>query len=306
MSDNLTNQSTLTTLGTAIAAKTVYYYDAYALFPKLIGPQFKVALPDGNKAVTFSQLDYLTVALHTEATGGDSETFTTVARTLTPAVHQANVLTGIESWSTSAVPLVDMFSEAFAAAYARYVDGAATYSFAADYAEAPSSGPDHEIGADSTAYTAALIRQGASLLMTAGAKRPYHLVLDPIQFEELLRDPEARGYMMGGQAPGSQFAATLGVGMDRFLGQIYGVYVWVADAMIESSGLHSMMFGQGAMGMAYKPISTPLSPTPTEVNVDIEWDAHKIGYRTVFSSMFDIDGIAFTSTTNKFIVDIIS
>lgn len=307
MSDNLTNRSTLAgAMPTIIAPKAVYYYEKLKVVRGLLGAGSQYMVPDGAKSITVNQLDYLTFAATTEATAQDSEAFTlgnsAAGRVLTPVMVGANVLVGLESVNSGGQDINEMFAEAAATAWAAYDDTA----LCALYGEAPSTGPDHEIGTDATALTAAIVRQGVSLLMAAGAKQPYNYVIDPIQFNELMADAEAKQYLRDTRSGGMTYAATTGVSMDRYLGQIYGCNIWVANALAESSGLHSIMFGQGAMGVAYKMLSSELSPGSSLMLADVQYLTGPPRYRCGFYVMQHCLGTAFSATTNAFMVDIIS
>jgi hypothetical protein len=306
MSDNLTTAASglPDVMQETIAKRLIYYQDAYKLFTGLIGEKYNYPLGDGVNSISIGQKDVLTYGLLTEATAKDAETFTPTPRDLTPILHGCNTLTSWQGFHGTPVNLIEEYSEAAATSYYRFIDGDSTYGFAHIYAERSASSPDHYIGTDATALNANLILQGSQLLMTAGAKAPYHHVIDPIQWKELMQDSEAKAWL---QHRDGAYAATVGINPDRYVGQIYGVNIWRADAMIESSGLHSIMFGEGAMARAYKLVSTPVNPTPAEIHVSMTWEEHETAYRTFFRSCFHADGAVFTGTTdNDFLVDIIS
>jgi len=310
MADAITNTTTTATLlPTLVGTRVNYYYEKIRVFDGLIGDDYHFLVPNTAKSFVYSQSDYLTMGAlggGTEGVTTDSEAFTTTGRTFTPALLGTNIVESWQAANDTPANLVEIYAEAAATAYASLVDDAATYSFAAQYGEAPSSTPDHEIGTSGTALTASLCRQGAALLMAAGTKRPYHWVIDPAQFEELMRDAEAKQYLMATRGGTLGQSATAGVAEDRFLGQIYGVYVWVGNAMISSSGVHSIMFGRGAFGQAYKMVSTPANPTPARVHMSSTWEEALSANRIFFRACIHNIGAAWTSTTNKFCVDIIS
>jgi len=292
---------------TLVAARAVYYHDKLKVFRGLLGPQSEYEVPDGAKAITVNQLDTLAFAATTEATAQDSEAFdlggtSSAGRTLTPVIVGKNVLFGHESMISSGIDVVEMFSEAAATAWSLFDDDA----LAGLWGEAPSTTPDHEIGTDGVALDASIIRSGVGLLLAAGAKQPFNLCIDPIQFEELMRDTEAKQYLRDTRQAGMAMAATTGVSMDRYLGTIFGCNIWVSNALRESSGLHAIMFGQKAMGVAYKYMQTPLSPGRNLMSVDIKYETGPPRYRIGFYVFQHALGTAFTSTTNAFMVDIIS
>lgn len=309
MADNITNTTTLGTASpTLVSTRAIYYYEKLRVFRPLLGPNASILVPNNALIFKVNQLDTLTFGAHTQGTGQDAEAFTTTGRDLTPVILSTNVLTALEAYSSTPASLEDWFAEAAGTAWAALEDDNSTYGFAALYADCSNltSAPDHTLGANGTALDASLCRQGVTKLMSAGAKKPYNWVIDPIQFEELMRDSEAKQYLMNTRGANTTYAATTGVDMDRYLGQLYGCHVWVGNAMIESTGLHSIMFGQDGIGIGYKMVQTPNSGAPAEMAVDMVWEGHEIGWRTTFIVYMDTGGIAWTATNNKFIVDIIS
>ena len=76
--------------------------------------------------------------------------------------------------------------------------------------------------------------------------------------------------------------------------------------MITSTGFHGIGFGQNALGLGYKLISTALSPVASELNIDVDWNATSRAYDVVMSCCQDPEGIAGTSTANDWLVNIIS
>lgn len=307
MADALTTTTTAAYgMNALISAKAVQYYDKQRVFAGLIGEEHKYLVPAGAKSIEVDQLDYLTMTASDtspgEAVADDSETFATTPRTLTPAVVSTNILT---SWikQDNTTGYADQIAEAAGYAYAVAQDSAANISFASLYTEA--TGTTHELGANSTALTAALGRAGWAALLSSGARGPYNWVIDPIQANELMADAEFRQSVMKVNGDGS-YAVTTGVNMDRYLGTIYGVNVWVGNGMVESTGLFSMMFGRGALGLGYKMVSTDVAPTPTELSIGAQWSNDLRAYRTLVMACFDASGIAFTSTTNSFLVALVS
>lgn len=311
MSEDLTVKSNVVGgIATGIETRAVYYYDKQKVFRGLIGPRYRFKVPKGQSAINVSKLGNLALESHTEATASEANTYATTYRVLTPVTLSNTAVVSWEASDGSAIGIMDMLGESAAMAWASAEDDLATYSFAAAYTEACNTAPDHEIGTDAVALTAAIGRQGEALLRTAGCKGPYNWVVDPIQQEELMRDPEARQSFRDNSARGLAYAAGTGVALDRYMGMIGNVHVWIGNAMVESSGLHSIMFGDGAFGQAYKTISTPLSPVESEMNVDVQWDGRKIANEVTFTISQHNEGICQQSstyaTTNTFCVDIIS
>lgn len=300
MADAITNVSTLGTASSTagVAARVGYYYDKIRLFSGLIGPQMNILVPDGMTAIKVNQIDILTFGAMTEGTAKDSEAFTTVGRTLTPAVHGTNIVESLLTTHTTALSRDEMYAEAAGAAWAIQEDSVATYSFAANYDDVNTAGTSHLLGADATALTAGLVRQGRAMIAGDGGRQPYHLVIDPIQTEELFRDSEAKQFLHNTQASGITAAATLGVSPDRFLGKIYGVNVWEGNGMIESgSGLHAIMFAQGALAKGYRILRKDGGSTG-ELFIDRFWDGQLVAWRVTFAVCQHIDGAVFTSGTN--------
>jgi len=303
MGDALTDTTSLATvLPTLVSERAIPYYEKHRLWAGLF-PEHVYKLNQGESTLDVNQLDTLTFALRTQATTQASETFTTTKRGLTPVTHGSNVVISVESIQRSGVNIVDWMADAAATAWAHQEDAVATYSYAATYADADTSGPDHLIGADSTALTAALGRQAVGLLLTAGAKPPYHWVIDPIQFEELMRDSEAKQFLHNTRGAGLTYAATLGVNPDRYLGDIYGAHVWVADAMIETgSGLFSIMAASGSVGKGWRELPTPTNPNPGELCVDMQWHNDLLAYRIAYSVCQHISGLSWMANNNRFMV----
>lgn len=260
-----------------------------------------------NKLVV--QRDTLTFADLDEggASGNSNEVFAPTARTLTPIMIGTTLTMSWEARTFPEIDPINMVIDEAANAWAQAVDSAATISYAANYTDADNSGPDHEIGTDGVAFDAALIRQGVQLLMTAKARPPFNLFIDPIQWGELMQDALAISLLKDGGAQPAGFRAVEGLRMDQFVGKLFGCNIWVVPGgLIESSGLHAMMLGANALGIAYKRIATSLSPTPSELNIDIDWDAHARAYIVALSTCYDVGGISGASTENKFMVDMIS
>jgi len=312
MSDAITNLSTLEEyMPTLVSDKTVYYYEKLRVFAGLLGEGMVFEVPSTAKAVTVPQSDYVTFAAGTEGADQESVAFTTTPRTVQPVVFSHSIR---QSWlSLNSTPysmdqFVDIYSQASAAAWAALEDDDATYGFAGLYLEAPSTGPDHELGTDGTVLDASVPRQIVQLLMTAGAKRPYHWVIDPLQFEELMRDAEFKQWAQQTQGNAGQMAATYGVNQDRYLCTIFGLNIWVANLMVASGGPHSMAFGQGAMCQGYKMYSNPLNTTPARMHMSIQYEnqASDGAYRFSFRIVEHNTGAAWTATTNKFLIDWVS
>lgn len=305
--DNPTNKTALAgVLQTAISDRLVHYYVKKKVFRPLIGDRNIFAVPNGINTLTIGQRDTLSFDAMTEATEDTPEAFgiaATDVRTFTPIVFAAHAVLGWESATGTPVKVVDEMGEAAATAWAYLEDSDTTYGFAATYVEASNTGPVHEIGTNGTALDAAIIMNGSQLLMTAGAGEPYNHVVDPIQVKELMGDSEAKAWL---RQKNGDYAATVGANPDRYLGEIYGVQMWRADAMVESTGLFSIMFGTDCLGYSYKLLSNPLNPTPSEMLPTIQWEDTANAYRVTYRVCMDIGGLSDTATTNRFMVAIVS
>ena len=264
--------------------------------------------PGDNKDIV--QRSGMTFAALTEWDGTGNTTNTALdptKRTLSPVLIGCHFQMSYEANSFSSIDPLKMIADEAATAWAQAEDSASTISFAALYTEAPSSSPDHEIGTQNVPMDAALVRNGVQLLMTAKARPPYNLFIDPVQWGELMQDALAISLLKDGGAQPAGFRAVEGVRMDQFVGKLFGCNIWcVPGGMISSSGIHAMMVGQNAIGIAYKRVSTPLSPTPSELNIDVQWFAQHRYYVVALTTCFDTGGIAWTSTTNKFMVELVS
>lgn len=281
---------------------------------QVIGPVIRT--PRSFKDVTgpgdlfrIEQADTLTFgALSVDgATANEREAWIPTERTLTPVLIGTQLSIPYMGSANAAEDPVVLLQEEIANAWATLNDSHTTLGFAQAWNEAPSSGPDHIIGTDAVAMDHTIARQIFQLLITAGAKGPYNWFIDPITWAELLSDATSQALLRdsGGALPGSR--ATEGLRMDMYAGRMFGLDIWcVPTGLHESSGLHTFALGQNAMGMRWKNISTPLSPSSSQVNVDIDWDTQLRNFLVAITVCQDIGGIAFTSSTNKWVVNAIS
>lgn len=239
-----------------------------------------------------------------DGTGNVTNTAETpTQRQLVPVLIGAQMEVSYEGWAFSESDFVSLIAPEVAIADATAEDSAATISYAALYTEAPSSAPDHEIGGTQN-LDYPLIRQAWQLLRTAKAPGPYNLFLDPVQVAHLYQDTQCIALLdKGGKVPSGMIGE--GVRMDMFVGQILGVNIWmVPGGMITSTTLKAMMVAQDAIGLAYKKISTPLSPTPSELNIDVMWRPKGRYFDVDMTVCRDVGGIVKTNTTNNRVVEI--
>lgn len=265
--------------------------------------------PGDNKDIV--QRSGMTFAALTEWNGTGNTTNTALdptKRTLSPVLIGCHFQMSYEADAFSSIDPMQMIADEAATAWAQAEDSAATISFAANYADAPSSAPDHVIGTTGVPMDAALIRNAVQLLMTAKARPPFNLFIDPLQWGELMQDALAISLLKDGGAQPAGFRAVEGVRLDQFVGKLFGCNIWcVPGGMITaSSAVHAIMCGQNALGIAFKRISTPLSTTPSELNIDVQWVAQHRYYVVALTTCFDTGGIAWTANNNKFMVDISS
>lgn len=239
----------------------------------------------------------------TEATEPDESAFTTTARTITPVQRFVDVIITSKAVLDSVTSLEDQVVEEMGIALAHDRDALA----AALYDEASLTTPDHFIGADATALDLADLINGMQLLYTQRARKPYSWAVHPIQVGELMADAPFYTASTKG-AP----VLTEGIGDNGFFTNVMDVNCYMSPEVIQGSsgshttGLHSMMFGSGAIGYGFKRMASPLSPTPQELLIDIEWNSPRRHYEINATYYADFEGLRDTSTTNKWMVDIIS
>lgn len=282
-----------------------------ALWENIIGEENVVNLGGVGDTFDINQISTATMAATTQTAQQTETAVTPTSRQFVPATYGVTYLLSWEGKTYSQLDAEAMIARVTAAAYLTLLEGTATaaagVNFNSWYGEAPTSGPDHFIGTDGTPLNSNSILQAQQLLLTALAPMDHRYVIDPIQYRELMQDTACKADMQNTRGAGLAQVATMGVQPNRYLGDIHGVPVFVANAMAESSGLHSLMFAKGAIGVGYKMISTPLSPVPSRINTDISWgDGTRFAWTITVRTVFDVVGQVFTSTTNKWVVDIIS
>lgn len=276
--------------------------------PVIRTPQSFVDVTGPGDVFRIEQADTLTfAALAVDGTANANEAWVPTERSLTPVLLGTTLTIPYMGKANAQSDPTVLLQTEIANAWATLNDSGTTLGFAQGWNEAPTGGPDHAIGTDAVAYDHTLVRSIFQLLITAGARGPYNLFIDPIQWGELMADATAQALLKENGSQPAGFMATEGVRMDMFVGRMFGMNIWcVPTGLHESSGLHSVALGQNAMGMRWKNISTPISPTASQVNVDIDWDANARNFIVAISVCQDIGGIAFTSTTNKWVVNAIS
>jgi hypothetical protein len=89
------------------------------------------------------------------------------------------------------------------------------------------------------------------------------------------------------------------------IGHMVNTDFWVSSEVTSAaSALHNMMFSKDAMATGYKNFATPISGGAGRIRVGIQWreafNAWDVGIKVYENNA----GIAYTSSTNKWIVDI--
>ncbi len=241
-------------------------------------------------AMTFGALD--------EDGGEATETaFTTTSRTITPVQRFVDTVISKKAMLDSVTNPADAVAMQLAIALAGDRD-----ALCADLSvEAPSTTPDHEIGADATALDFADVAAVNTLLHTQRAPQPYSGVVHPIQWGELLADTTFQSAAIKGSP-----VLTEGLTSNGFGTAIIGTNIYVSPEINESTGLHSMWFAPGAIGYGFKRMDSPLSPSAQELLIDIEWNSAARTHEVNATYYADFEGLRDTATTNKWMVDLIS
>jgi hypothetical protein len=248
---------------------------------------------------TIPQAGALTwAALTIDGTAPDETAFNTSARTLTPVPIFLDVVVPITAFNAASVDLQAEIGKEAGVGLSDYHDTA----FAGLYTERPTSAPDHFIGTDATILSFSDLRAAQELLYVQKAPKRFAWVVHPTQFSELLQD----NVFIDASVKGSS-VLTQGIGANGMATSVLDVDVFVAEQIVESAGLHSMMFSRNrALAYGFKRISR-LGGSAQELMMDVEWDSTR---RTVEINMTieaDYEGAKGSSTTtNNWLVDIIS
>lgn len=227
-------------------------------------------------------------------------------RTHTPVERVLDVVITRKGAADSVVDINADIAAEVAIAYAGDVDA----RIAALYTEAPTS-PDHEIGTDAVPFSADTVRQGEALLFTQRAPRPdggpsrrgFIFVVGTNQYSELVQDDK---FTNAGRYGGAT-VVTEGVREDGFIQDYLNSSIYESDKIVESSGLHAMMFSrQNALGWTFKRIGRP-GGSLAQLMVDIAWNSKRRAYEVNVTYEAIAGGVKGTSTTsNNWLVDIIS
>jgi hypothetical protein len=246
---------------------------------------------NSTPAVTFGALT------QDSTTEPGEDAFTLTARTITPVQRQVDVILSSKMVADAAGDISASAIREIGVALGRDRD----VSLFSLYTEAPASAPDHEIGTDAVALDFADLTTTLQLLHTQNAPRPYFHVIAPIQASELLGDTVFQSAAIKGEP-----VLTNGLGSNGFFTKILDLLLYVSPDIVEATGLHSMAFPMGAFGYGFKRMSSPLSPTPQELLVDVEWNSKRRVYELNATYYGDFEGLRNTTTTNKWVVDLIS
>lgn len=305
MADEITTTIVTELIPELIESRVLDAVKRRQIFWPIIGEENKINMGTVGKVTNVAQIVEVDLAATTEGVAPSNTAFNPTDRQLTVATYGAKFFIPWEARQYSGVDPADLVSRAVAIAAVKLEDTDST-GFAGLYAEAPTSGPDHTIGVSGTNMTAALVRSGKELLLTQNADDEVHHVIASTQWGHLMQDNDAKQWLKQTRDGALQMAVTRGVQPDRYLGQVYGVNEYVANGMISSSGLHSIMWANGAIGCGYKLIATETSPTPSRVNVSLRWDDEAFGWHVNIRMIHDISGLCFSASTNKWLVDIIT
>lgn len=243
----------------------------------------------------------------------DETAYNPTGRTFTCTGHGIDTVAGqygLLDGNSSGDDVVNAIVAELAVGYAKYFDN----KCANLYTEAPSSTPDHEIGSSSTALTGPLIDQGLELLLTAGAPEKFALVIYTGKIRELMQIPGMRDRAIRGGLNGGVEGPEIQGASSKLLVQGYGgvLDVYHSDQIVSSTGYHNMMFsvGNGAeeacLQNPWVPLQTPSGVQNQKLYVDIEWNSTRRAIEVNPTTIETWLGAGFTSTTNKFMVDIVT
>lgn len=164
------------------------------------------------------------------------------------------------------------------------------------YTEASASAPDHEIGTDGTVIDYAAFLAAYELLAAQAAFPPITWVIGPAQISEVLGISQFSKFLEYGRE-----VITQNINIQTgFLGMApLGVGIYWSNNVVESTGLHSLMFSKQFAGVRMKQ-DFSVAVDASELGVNSR--SLKIGGE----SFYGVGGLRDTSTTNTFVVDLIS
>lgn len=248
----------------------------------------------------------------TVSTEPDETAYTPTGRTYACTGHIVDAVIGqyaLADGNTSGKPLIDQIVDAATLGYVKYFDGLC----AALYTEAPSSGPDHEIGASTAALTGPLVDQGLALLLAAGAPEKFALVIHSTKVPELMQIPHMRDRAIRGAGGAGAVDLKLQGVSSRKIVEGYGgsLDVYQSDQIVSSTGYHNIMMAVGdgsnsAIANPWFPIQTPNGLQGQKLFIDVAWESARRAIEVNATTMETVLGSGFSSTTNKWMVDIVT
>jgi len=166
----------------------------------------------------------------------------------------------------------------------------------ATYTEAPSSGPDHEIGTAGTPPDWALLTAGMELLMVQEAEGPYTAMFHTTDWSALSSIPELNEAQIVGRG-------VIENGLDTMTGKAdFGtknLNIFLTNRVTQSGGNRNFMFDRNAIGVRMK----------ENFKVAIDATRLDVGERALFIGMeiwFGAGGIRNTPTTNAYMVELLT
>ena len=191
-------------------------------------------------------------------------------------------------------------ARALASAWAKLEDGAST-GFAGLYAEASTASPDHTIGGTAQLMDLAFILQGNALLDAQYAPYPRSMFITTIAYGHMMNNADLRASLA--QTRGTQPFAVGQIDPRRYLGNVASVDFYKVDDLITTGGnlLHNLLIADGGVGIYYALISTPLSPVPSEFNVDVDYSGGKFGYSIDCEVIHDVCSFASQGTGGSYL-----
>lgn len=296
----LTNTTTTTALiPTLVEAKVTEAAGRFRTFRNVYS-QYARSVTGPGKSGNIAQLPQLTLASRTESTEPTGTAFTPTPRTFTLATYGLHLDPSWESMTFTQGDLTANIGKALANAWAALEDGAST-GFAGLYAEASTTAPDHTIGGTTQVMDLAFILQANALLDAQYAPYPRSLFVNSICYGHLMNNADLRTSLA--QTKGNQPQAIGQIDPRRYLGNLLGIDVYKVDDLITTGGnlLHNLLIADGAVGIYYAPISTPLSPVPSEFNVDVQYSGGKFGWSIDCEVIHDVCSFASQGTTTSYL-----
>ena len=226
---------------------------------------------------------------YTETSGTDAQAFDMSNRQITAGVKACDVLLTLSALTASVGDLQGVVRDSQKKAYFDLV----STDICGKYTEATAA---HEIGTDGTQLSYDTFLAGFELLAAQAAMGKKWWVIGPAQIGEVMKIDEFAKFLNYGRAVLDQDipleAGSMGVGP-------LGVEIFWDNNIVESSGLHSIMGTSEALAYVEK--------MPFRVEVDAT--TLYVGNRSIRiggTAFYGVGGLRDTSTTNKFLVDIIS